>query len=124
MSSFVAVGGARVVPRSPAIGTRRVRERTLLTERTDGPCSSPAARGWAPIALSRADGQACTARRNRLLGLGQGPGVAGATASTLGYLGLDGAGPRVVRPRLQRQADELTVRWATEYRRPGLGKAR
>jgi LPS sulfotransferase NodH len=43
--------------------------------------------------------------------------LAGAAASSaLRYLGLDGAGPQVVRPRLQRQADELTERWVAEYR--------
>ena len=41
--------------------------------------------------------------------------LAGAAASALGYLGLAGAGPQVVRPRLQRQADELTERWVAEY---------
>jgi trehalose 2-sulfotransferase len=41
--------------------------------------------------------------------------LTGATASALGYLGLDDTGRKAVTPRLQRQADELTERFVAEY---------
>jgi trehalose 2-sulfotransferase len=48
-------------------------------------------------------------------------GMAGVTLGILDFLGLDVPDERVIAPRHERQADELTARWIDRYR---LGSAR